>query len=96
MEDPAVLANRPTEKQEEKIERDSRALVKRLLTFGLTEQVPVLVSSSLSVQQKNFVYAMKQSFLNDPFFKNQFPARRVVYVFPEISGTSNVSNIALF
>ena len=42
LEDPAVLANRPAEKQEEKAERDSRNLVKRLLTFGLTEQVPVL------------------------------------------------------
>ncbi|KAG0602572.1 hypothetical protein M758_10G024300 [Ceratodon purpureus] len=38
LEDPAVLANRPIEREEEKAERDTRNLAKRLLTFGLTEQ----------------------------------------------------------
>lgn len=44
MEDPAVLANKPMLKQEEKVEKDSRALAKRLLTFALTEQVLYLIS----------------------------------------------------
>jgi aarF domain-containing kinase len=38
LEDPAVLENKPAEKQEGKTERDTRSLVKRLLTFALTEQ----------------------------------------------------------
>lgn len=55
MEDPALLANRPVEKLEEKVERDSRALVKRLLTFTLTEQVFVLVYCFLWAPQQFLV-----------------------------------------
>ncbi|KAG0566440.1 hypothetical protein M758_7G061900 [Ceratodon purpureus] len=38
LEDPAVLNNKPAEKEETRVERDSRSLMKRLLTFGLTDQ----------------------------------------------------------
>jgi hypothetical protein len=38
LEDPAVVANRPAEKGRVKAENDNRSLVKRLLTFGLTDQ----------------------------------------------------------
>ena len=41
LEDPAVLNNKPAEKEETRVERDSRSLMKRLLTFGLTDQVCV-------------------------------------------------------
>ena len=43
LEDPAEIANQPAEKEEIKVERDSRSLAKRLLTFGLTEQVLVFL-----------------------------------------------------
>lgn len=43
LEDPAVLANKAEEKQETLAEQDSRSLIKRLLTFGLTDQVLVFV-----------------------------------------------------
>lgn len=39
MENPELMAKRPVETQEEKLASDSRSLAKRLLTFGLTDQV---------------------------------------------------------
>lgn len=39
LEDPAVVANRPAIKGKVQAETDNRSLVKRLLTFGLTDQV---------------------------------------------------------
>lgn len=53
LNDPALHINRPAEKEEVEIERNTRNFVKRLLIFGLTEQVLFLSLSVLSSLSMN-------------------------------------------
>lgn len=55
LEDPAVLTNKPAENEKTQEERDSRSLVKRLLTFGLTDQVRVFVLGFSLVAVQHFL-----------------------------------------